>query len=134
MFSDIDWTDVMAYGGILIIVFGLAFFLTDGMLTIPTTENGVVLERVFSAGKTGTGVGPVMNGGSSGTGMAVVITSTSDEWLAIVQTDSGVYKAHASKALWPYINKADRVIIKHNRGRFTKMIWSTKLWDIVKEK
>jgi hypothetical protein len=112
------------FGIMAILILGLIVCMVDCSVGHNTFESGVVVEKVFSPGKTGVGVGPNIGGNG---GATVVVTSSIDEWHILVKTKTGLVDVKVDKEQWVIVKVGDMVTVKHWVGGMSGSIYDSTI-------
>lgn len=119
-----NWVERILISLVGLLTFALCLICFDCSIGHSIYEQGTVYEKIFSPGKTGTGVGPTV--GNNG-GVAVVFTSTSDEWHILVKTKTDLVDTETSKGKWIELKIGEVVTVKHWIGGISKGIFYSKI-------
>lgn len=109
-----------------LILIGLIFILTDGLMSKPEYFSGNVIDKHYKAEshRTGTGVGVTSSGQ---TGVVMTSESEPEKFLLMVKTENGkVVTAKCKPELYYQKEIGQSIEFAVYKGRFTGMSWSVR--------
>ena len=102
-----DIFEFILFSAIGIIILIIVLSVMDYTLGTDKAMTGIVIDKAYTASSTNTGVGPAVGGNG---GVAVVVTSTPEEYTLFVKQDNGeVSKISVDGNKWLSLKAGDKV-------------------------